>query len=245
MELLIAGHSHSFACGVKALGDIRVEAIEDSDLQIFGLMGGWKGSRTDEYWDALIKNAKDKHVVLFWAGNQHNLGFMFKEEETFDFYLKGFDQTSRDVKFVPKVVVQEHFSSSLSKVKKVLNELKNCGCSSINVVETPPPKGDDAFLIKFIKESEHFIKLAEKAGINIEQLDVSSSLFRLKLWKVCQELLKDICNEMGVRFIEVPHKMKADDGTLDKKYWANDITHANREYGKNILQHVHDNVLEG
>lgn len=245
MEFLLAGHSHSFACGVKALGDIRVEPIESSQLPILGLMGGWKGSRTTEYWDALKENAKDKHVVLFWAGNQHNLGFMFKEEETFDFYLKRYGQTeTKNVAFVPKAVVQEHFSSSFSRVKKILSELQTCDCLSITVVETPPPKGDNDFLLKFIKQSDHFLKLAEKAGINLEKLDVSSPLFRLKLWKVCQDLLKDICNEMNIRFVEVPEEMKAADGTLDKKYWASDITHANSEYGKAIVQYVYDKVLE-
>ena len=132
MEFLLAGHSHSFACGVKALGDIRVEPIESSQLPILGLMGGWKGSRTTEYWDALKENAKDKHVVLFWAGNQHNLGFMFKEEETFDFYLKRYGQTeTKNVAFVPKAVVQEHFSSSFSRVRKILSELQTCDCLSI------------------------------------------------------------------------------------------------------------------
>lgn len=237
MNLLIAGHSHAFALGVKALGDVRVEKIANDIQNIEGLMGGWKGSRDDEYWDKLAENASGKDIVLLWAGNQHNLGFLFQEEETFDFYLKGYN-TDTSKKLIPAVVVKEHFYTNYKKLNSVIEKLKSSDCSSITLVETPPPKGDNQYLIPFIKRSEHFVKMAKKAGVDLDNLQLSSPRFRLKLWATCQQILKDIARQQNIALVSIPAHTVYDDGTLKKEFWAEDTTHANTEYGTELLNHV-------
>lgn len=237
MNLLIAGHSHSFALGVKALGDVRVEKIADDSINVEGLMGGWKGSRDDEYWAKLADNAKGKDIVLLWAGNQHNLGFLFHEEETFDFYLKG-HSTNVDKKLIPFTVVKEHFYRNYKKLHSIIETLKSNDCNSITLVETPPPKGDNESLIPFIKSSDHFLKMAAKAGVDIDNLRLSSSQFRLKLWAVCQHILKEIALQHNIALVNIPAHTIYDDGTLKREYWAEDTTHANNLYGSELLNHI-------
>jgi hypothetical protein len=245
MEIIITGHSHCFCMGVTPTGELRFERIENDVPGVFGVMGGWDGSRNDAYWEFVAKHAQNKRIVILWAGNQHNSGFIFANEETFDFVSNPKDSKSlsNDKTIVPKSVLEQLFKSSLGGLPRVLEILKKGKPHDIILLETPRPKGDGDFILPFIKSSAHFVELATKSGIDIENLSISSLGFRLKLWRVIQSQLADVAMSQDVTYMRIPEQFHTEEGGLKREFWANDVTHANSNYGKAMLKCIADEVL--
>ncbi len=247
MEMIITGHSHCFCMGVNPSGAMRLEAIQNDVPGVYGVMGAWNGSRDDAYWEFVAKHAKNRCVVISWAGNQHNSGFIFSNEETFDFVLNAKDCNPLMVNktIIPKRVLVEHFQPSLGGLAKAIAILKKGSPRDIILLETPRPKGDGDFILPFIKSSKHFTDLAAQLGIDIDSLAISSLAFRLKLWKLVQELLVSEAKANGVKYLSMPVALQSDLGGLRKEFWANDVTHANANFGNAVIKHLANTVFKG
>jgi hypothetical protein len=240
MEMIITGHSHCFSMGVNPTGELRLEPIQNDVPGVFGVMGAWNGSRDDAYWQFVAKHAKGKYIVISWAGNQHNSGFIFSNEESFDFVLNNNERTpiTEGRTMVPKSVLVEHFKASLGGLPRVIDILQKGNPKGILLLETPRPKGDGEFILPFIKASQHFIELAQKLNIEIDSLKISSLSFRLKLWQVIQELVANIAKDANIQYVSVPVEFQSSEGGLKKEFWANDVTHANSLYGKAVVKYL-------
>lgn len=240
MEMIITGHSHCFCMGVNPSGLLRLEPIQNDGPAVYGVMGAWNGSRDEVYWKFVAKHAKDRCIIISWAGNQHNSGFIFSNEESFDFVLnrKDHNPLAEGKTIIPKSVLVEHFKPTLGGLAKVIEILKKGEPSKIILLETPRPKGDGNFILPFIKSSQHFIDLAEKHGLKVDLLAISTLGFRLKLWQLIQELLANVANDHSVEYVSVPAELKTAEGGMKKEFWANDVTHANTNYGIAVIRHL-------
>lgn len=240
MAIIITGYSHCFCMGINPSGELRLEPIRSETSEVYGVMGGWNGSRDDIYWEFVAKHAKGKSIIISWAGNQHNSGFIFSNEESFDFVLNNhdFSDLADDKTILPKSVLIEHFKPSLGGLPKVIEILKKGMPREILILETPRPKGDGEFIIPFIKSSQHFTDLANKSNIDIESLEISSLRFRLKLWQLIQEMVAKIAKASNVKYVPIPSDFYDKNGGVKREYWANDVTHTNSDYGNKIIKYL-------
>jgi hypothetical protein len=240
MEMIITGHSHCFCMGVNPSGLLRLEPIQNDGPAVYGVMGAWNGSRDVVYWKFVAKHAKDRCIIVSWAGNQHNSGFIFSDEESFDFVLnhKNHNPLVEGKTIIPKSVLVEHFKPTLGELAKVIEILKKGEPSKIILLETPRPKGDSDFILPFIKSSQYFTDSAKKLGIKVDLLAISTLSFRLKLWQLIQELLANVATDNGVEYVSIPVELQTADGGLKKEFWANDVTHANAVYGTAVIRHL-------
>ena len=80
--------------------------------------------------------------------------------------------------------------------------------------------------------------LAQELKVNLQDVELSPRLLRLKLWMVLQEMLEDAARAHSVPFVPVPASVQTGDGFLAEEYWAWDATHANEAYGRVMLDHL-------
>lgn len=240
MAMIITGYSHCFCMGINPSGEQRFERIHSETSEVYGVMGAWNGSRDDVYWEFVAQHAEGKSIIISWAGNQHNSGFIFSNEELFDFVLNNddFSDLAEDKTVVPKSALVEHFKPSLGGLPKVIEILKKGKPREIIILETPRPKGDGKFIIPFIKSSQHFTDLATKSKIDIDSLEISSLRFRLKLWQLIQQMVAKIAKNSNVKFVPIPSDFYDGNGGVKREYWANDVTHTNTNYGKKVIKYL-------
>lgn len=69
-------------------------------------------------------------------------------------------------------------------------------------------------------------------------MQASSDEIRVGVWQITQDLLKRTVLEHGCKFIPVPESAMDANGLLLEKYWAPDITHANKNFGELMLDQI-------
>lgn len=243
-NIVIAGHSHTIALLLNA-GPVAAPqegALFPITERVYGLHGAWP--RTPGYWGALARLASDNSIALFWRGNDHFASFVFEQSPKFDFVVRTAEDAEIDENavIVPAALVR-------AKLKKlgfgpeldgVLSSLKGQGNNRIALVGTPPPKGDSNYLRRFV-ENEYKFEL-EQLGFTPETARLTSLHVLLKLWLLLQEMYKEAAEKHGIRFIPVPDRVKDDAGFLRRKFWGEDVTHANPAYGRVMLDHLAESL---
>jgi hypothetical protein len=229
--IIIAGHSHVVPLGVPANdGPPELFRIERCS-RLWGLKGRFP--RDAEYWDALVRHAPTNAIALMWGGNEHHAHFLVEQEIPFDFVLRDKDwlPLAEGAIVLPELLIREKFRRiiAMSGLSTVLGALKAAAPDSrIAVVGPPPPKSDNALLPRLFRSEFHK---------DVSEVKLTPQLIRLKLWCVVRDVFREVAEQNGVEFIEVPDEVKDDIGFLKEEYWENDMTHANAACG-DILQKV-------
>jgi hypothetical protein len=238
-SLIIAGHSHSLALIGPPLteGHPYLAPVEGHD-GIFGLHGPWP--RTENYWSALISYAPGNSIAVIWGGNEHNERFLIEQPLRFDFVPRRLQSLSveEDAVIVPEALVRAWFQLRLHGLHDMLANLKAQPYSRIALVGTPPPKGDNERLRGFL--TTEFAAYHNPSGLTMDQVRLTSPTLRLKLWNVLQEFYQEQAERGGVEFIPVPDIVTDEAGFLKPEFWLADLTHANRAYGKVMLNHLEE-----
>ncbi len=240
-SLIIAGHSHIGSLfGGTTEKDILLLPVEGQD-RIFGLHGPWP--RTENYWSALTQYAPGNSIALLWGGNEHNGIFLIEQPPRFDFVPRRLPSlpVEEDATIVPEALVRvklQYFLGPLHDLLAVLKERTEC---RIVVVGTPPPKGDNEHIRRLL--APDFAYLQHAAGATVNQVTLTSPSVRLKLWHVLQENYKEQAERDGAEFLPVRHIGTDEAGFLKPEFWAPDATHANRAYGRLVLDYLADKLL--
>ena len=239
--IIIAGHSHTAAligtCDDHDAG-IRLLPVAGYD-RIFGLHGplthGYP-TRTEEYWSALARYGEGNAIALLFAGNEPNWAFLFQEEfPAVDFIPRQLQSLpiEEGAVIVPEALVRAEIQRLVgSSLGDVLGYLKARANSRIAIVGAPPPKGDNERLRSFIEPEYAHVKII-------------SALVRLKFWHVLQDVYRQQAAIHDVEFIPPPDAMMDERGFLKRELWADDLTHANRIYGKAMINHLRQKLLPG
>ena len=61
---------------------------------------------------------------------------------------------------------------------------------------------------------------------------------RLKCWQVQLDCLADLCRDQGIELLKPPQQGLTPQGYLAPRYYAKDVTHANRRYGEFVLRQM-------
>jgi hypothetical protein len=239
-SIVVAGHSHARAL----VGRLECESIEVKDIEgapnIFDYCGPWP--RTDAYWQGLAKAPRNTTIALLWCGNEHNAHFMFRPAPMFDFYIKQLPNLIPDktLELVPEALVRERLSMFMGDLENVLTYLRDNSAANVVVVGSPPPKGDAMKLKALIASEWYFREKAKQLGADIDTIEITPPWLRLKLYRLLQQMFLEKAEQCGATYLPVPDDVTDGAGFLKEEYWDSDATHANRDYGKRMLNHLAD-----
>lgn len=169
-------------------------------------------------------------VVSMVGGNQYNAFGLVQHPEAFDFHLPERPDLPplREREILPYHVLRELFHSGVrGKDGDRIHKLRQSTPARVVHVCPPPPK-EDADLIMRRHET-----LFLKQGLL--QNGVTPATIRLKLWLLQVSVLKALCAELGVELLPLPPGTQTPMGYLAPAYFADDATHANRDYATLML----------
>jgi hypothetical protein len=218
-KILVIGHSHTVALA---------KAPSVSELFKFHDLNFDKGRE-----EVSKINLDDYYLAKFLSigGNVHNVLGLVNHPSSFDFYLPEAPEfpINPNARLLPVALVSSiiekfvlQFFNMLPLATTILNK-------NFYQIESPPPIPCDTFI------RENAIGFKEK----IEQLGVSSAIFRYKFWRLHSMVVRKHCEKLGISFIEAPKESQDVNGFLLEKYWAKDAVHANALYGDLVLNQIH------
>ena len=132
---------------------------------------------------------------------------------------------------VPRAMLLARFAPELDQLRDVIARLRKGGAGEVMLVGTPPPKGVIAAERGYLAAEPYYAEFAAELGLSLDQLELTPPTVRLKLWQVVQSEYARLAGELGLTFLPVPASLKTADGFLRRQYWADDVAHANDDYG--------------
>lgn len=232
-RMLIIGdsHTHSFKRFFKVHGqDDEVEVLTFAKLKNDILVG----DELPEDINKKLENSSEyyRSVISLTGGNQHNSISLIKHRE-------GFSIASSDNKGyvgdlntkLPRETFKFLFRKGLKGGDfKKLKDIKGCTGLPIYHVAAPPPK----------KSTEHILKRPESDFVrkNIVESGVTDAYVRLEIYKIQMEVTRELCEELEIEFVRLPESVTDKDGFLAEQYYADDATHANKDFAEVMLSHL-------
>lgn len=186
----------------------------------------------------LIDRIRERQVddaPTFWCmmigGNEHNIRGLLRHPRHFDFVVPHrpdlfLDETAERLTYG---FVRATFDRILSHYKPGLSALRDRAELPVLSIESPPPKGDDDFVKANLDKYFHD---------NMEDLRLSGRDMRLKMWIVRSEAMRALCQNSSLEYLHGLEGTTDTDGFLLPEFWPRDATHANREYGRLLIEHV-------
>lgn len=237
-RLIIAGHSHLAALGVPlSAEEPELVPITGAPEGFCGLSGPWTGTRDKAYWQAFGAAVRDRTAVINWSGNEHNALFLLHTRPAFDFCL-GSEALESGALIVPRLLVAALLDRGMAALTDVVRMVADNAPRRLIVLGTPPPKRDLDSLSHIIARSDYWRGRASEMGQDSAEPVFSPPALRLKLWAVLQERMAAAAQVGGAQFVAVPAAVQDADGFLRPELWAPDLTHANRNYGAVVLDHL-------
>lgn len=239
--ILIAGHSHTNALGpyFRPGQDARLQQLRERVRGRGAVFGLSHGLGVAAELAALIgEHAARRHVVLLWEGNDHYARFFFVGDRPFDFVSSKMPglPIAPGAALVPEALVEACFSRSAAALNLALAILREKSTEGITVACTPPPKRDDEFLRARL--AAEFGPILKKYGDDPATIAFAPAYVRLKVWDLLMCLNQRVARKHGAAFLPLPQGCQDEWGFLRREFWANDVTHANSNYGKLLLEHI-------
>ena len=238
-RILIVGDSHTNAIK-KALRTWSKGDCNGIEVQALGYAreknGKIMGDLSVDEINALAANLNSSDLLVSAiGGNMHQVVSLVQHPVAFDFFMK--DESLYSVEgfkqIIPYSQVLDYFLTRLrGKDCQRLLQLKQIAKCKVYHLIPPPPK----------ENHEHILKRPESTFRNngIMEKGISNPNLRLKTWKVQVQALEAICKEMGVDLLKPPSDAVEKSGFLKERYYANDATHANAQYGLLVLNQLTD-----
>lgn len=235
---MIAGDSHVRALGgplKSADGQHRLVEVAHPGSEVAVLAGTWPRD-FDVYWDAVLDHAPGRIVAILWGGNRHLAHYLFAPSPLFDFISSSNPDLPLDdhAQIIPEEAMRAFLVPPIRQIGERIDALR-AAAAKVLISGTPPPKEDDAFLRARMAKEPHFTRIAASLGADAATLPFSPPLLRLKMWLALQDLLQEMAQRTGATFVPVPAAAQTGPGYLARSCYGDDVTHANRHYGKIML----------
>lgn len=190
--------------------------------------GGIDGPRSVEIVKGLDA---DTPVVASRIGTMHNHLALFAPEREYAFLDKdGFEASEENV---TREMLVAHFRETMD-ITTSMEKWSRRAKGGLTVLSIPPPKQSQNFLFdKYALRRSSPQRKGDMSPIRFARPD-----YRLRLWEAEQEAARQWAKERGAGFIPAPAKCFNLDGFLARRFYANDITHANKEYGALVLKQL-------
>ena len=234
IKILGIGHSHIgsliFASRDFPRDDVSFEFINLLDPR-------YLGEDNTIFFDAIredvLEKAKDAAaVVLSLSGNEHHVLGMIPSDRPFDFCLPehGEDTVFINHEMLPAGLVRG--TLELLTTKRYYEFFSGLFNVQTYAISPPPP----------ILDPGHIAAYPGVYKDSIAERGISPPWFRLKLWQLYCTIAREWSVEAGFRFVEVPECNVGPEGFLHHAALLNDPTHANAWYGRNMVDHLLDQM---
>lgn len=224
MSIVIIGHSHTRAIK-NWLKKYSASADLENEYSVHWLKNT-RGTHGDiELSDAerLVANLKpDDKLVFSLLGTSHNIFGLLKHSTPFTIAEA---QPPESQYLIPISVINDFFINIMKKNETLVN-LRNLAKCKVYHLITPPPKGSRDFI------ANHGSVYRD---VDITTSTINNSSNRLALWKAEMRSLARYCKSLDIEIIEAPASTLDSKGFLKDTYYANDTTHANINYGQDVL----------
>ncbi|MBQ4831531.1 hypothetical protein J8L84_19805 [Alteromonas sp. MMG017] len=229
MVIKIFGDSHTSAIN-RALqsGSFPPNLAIDAKWLKLGKLGDIEFEDALEEVRALSENDL---LVISILGTLHNVFGLLKQNPPFAFF---YDKLEGPGDLIPTNTLKQLFLGKIEANKRVFELIEAANCKVVHL-STPPPKGDQEFLLDIAAR-----KNTKYRDMEIHAASLNSPSYRLGLWKFEMSVLESCLNHHGVEIVSVPSSTIDSDGFLKPEFYDTDFTHANCEYGKEVIK-----VLEG
>lgn len=171
---------------------------------------------------------------------QHYGHFLFAIDPPIDFTLSSAPRLAidRSATWVAESMLRAFIAPSLEPLAALLDRLVAASSIPVVVVGTPPPKGDEASVRTVLAAESYFVHLAQARGTDLATAPLTPVSVLLKLWLLSQDMQREIATAAGAIFVPVPDRLRDDDGFLLRSYWSTDVTHADADFGQQMMIEV-------
>jgi hypothetical protein len=171
-------------------------------------------------------------VLASVGGNAHNVFGLVEFEVPFDFVLPEREDLGADPtrQLIPYDAVHEVLGDRIRRSLRELALLQDAIGERMLVLESPPPIGDDAHVLKH--SGHHFCR---HYG---DDWQVVSPALRYKFWRVSSAIYAAFCRQRGVTFVPAPADTMERGMFLKPEGWPPNATHANSWYGVRVIEAV-------
>jgi hypothetical protein len=172
-------------------------------------------------------------VAAFIGGNVHTKLAMLRWPRPYDFvWPESEAPLDEGAEVVPLDAIRSSLTFRSRTYNGLLASLAERAKGPVIQVEAPPPLREDDFYL------EH---LQRVAGMPAEDMarGMCPAPLRYKIWRVHAEMVRDICAQHGLGYLERPAEAVDDDGYL-KIEFAFNPTHGNSLYGELVAKQLED-----
>jgi hypothetical protein len=169
-------------------------------------------------------------VLASIGGNGHNVFGLVEFEVPFDFVLPSHEDLGADPtkQLVPYDAVRQILEERVQRALREIALLRDIAGERMLVLESPPPIGDDAQILKCSRP--YFFKHGDS------EWRVVSPALRYKLWRVSSEIYSDFCRERGLVFVSAPTSAMDAGMFLKREGWLqHNPLHGNAWYGERVV----------
>lgn len=173
-------------------------------------------------------------VFLSMLGTYHNILGLLRSGASFDFFLDADDQTVPDVEVrIPHRAMASAFQQHLVTPLPI-RKLRDAAKSDVFLLSSPPPKQSNQFML------ERFMSQKKKSyqGRSVAEIGLERPESRLKLWQLETRSMAAWAASENIEFVLPPSQAFDADGFLDRRFYSDDATHANAQYGALVIDQV-------
>lgn len=163
--------------------------------------------------------------LISLRGNDHNGRFMLRHDMPFDFVCPHVpEQLALGRQFLPRDVVLRELRSSAALVAQELSAIQQkMPRAQLAFVLPPPP----------IPDIDHIRSNPE--AFDLSRFEIEDKWVRLKIYHAYMDVLREVCQTLGVPLLAPPAAALDKDGFLAAPHWQG-ATHAAPSYYRLLLQ---------
>lgn len=243
-KILVVGHSHTVA-----IRDAVTESPpEDADFSIVYFQDITKNvanpfEQTEDgrerYNAAAIERAfagrgPDGYdlVVSSVGGNVANILGLMEHPIPFDFDLPK-EPTRPRIAGATRVTyafIKAAVTQLSRRHLQHMAALRHSTTARIVHIETPPPNGDDAYVMTNL--DKYF------RANHADEAAIAPRWLRYKLWRVHSDLIRGTCRRLGIEFVAAPAHAQDGEGFMIPRAYHKDATHGNVWYGGQVVDQI-------
>jgi hypothetical protein len=233
IKTLVAGQSNAHA--------IRVAMVEGSAVALaksLGLGGVYEQNPTPAYWDAIPVLCRSRNLALVLEGNGAFL--VVTDGVLIDFIPRSYPAktTIPGARIVPESLIRRFFQDSMDRISTALSKFPPTAGLKRLLIALPPPLADNDVIRRRWVSEPALVRRAKEMGVEIANLQITPGSVRLKLWYVCQEMMKETAESVGWPYVPVPPEAFDPNGFLKLELAAAGVTHANEIYGAMMIKQM-------
>lgn len=217
-SVAVIGHSHIHALKRGMSPDERFSFVDVTTLKT-----PWMDSHGTPSPEFLSHCDANSHCVASLGGNFHTVVGLIEHDVRWDFFCDKSTIATADLtrQIIPYHLMHDFFYNSINIViLEAMTNLRKFFKGTMITLSTPPA----------IFSPEHVNKFPNTFRGKLAN-GVAPASIRKKLFDLQSGIIAEHCEKIGVIYLPPPPESVDEAGCLLRQYWADDPSHANKEYG--------------